>query len=145
MATGGSVLKYVGTTRLGGTDCYLVEAINPLVEYAKYHYETHKWLFFHPTVSARWWRDFEDLNSERNRNHVDKTTPKQEWYQEPIFFYEEQTVMAVFGFIPHSQSSTGFVNAVPNIRCRFLGEKEKIPNPYIMRFGRSKANPYDGF
>jgi hypothetical protein len=145
MATGGSVLKFVGTTRIAGTDCYLIEAINPLVEYRKYHYRTHRWLFFPPSLSARWWLEFEDVNSERNRNHVDKTTRRQEWYQEPMHFYGENTEMAVFGFIPDSRSSTGWVNAVPVMRCRFLAENEPIPNPWIMRFGRTKPSPYEGF
>jgi hypothetical protein len=144
MATGGSVLKHVGEARIGGEDCYLIEAIHPKF-YALYHYRTHPWLFFYPSLSARWWKEFEDLSSEQNKNHADKTAPRQEWYQEPLHFYDENTVMAVFGFIPNDRSSTGWVNAVQKARCRFLGETEPVPNPWIMRFGRVKPNPYEGF
>lgn len=145
MATGGSVLKVVGEGRAVGQDVYFIEAINPLVEYRKYHYKTHPWLFFFPSLSARWWKEKEDLNSIQNKNHMDKTTLKQEWYQEPMHFYSENTVMAVFGFIKDSRSSTGWVNSIQKIRCRFLGDNEPVPNPWIMRFGRTKPNPYKGF
>lgn len=141
MATGGSVLKMVGETRLTGTECYLVEAINPLVEYRTYHYSTHKWLFFYPSMSARYWVEFEKPND----GHPDKITKRQEWYQEPMHFYAENTVMAVFGFVRDNRSSTGYVNAVPKMRCRILGQDEPVPNPWIMRFGRTKPNPYEGF
>jgi hypothetical protein len=140
MATGGTVLRYVGETRITGTDCYLIEAINPL-NYRSYHPSTHRWLFFEPTLSARYWVEYEPGND----GHPDRTTKKQEWYQEPMHFYAENTVMAVFGFIPDSRSSTGWVNAVPKVRCRFLGENEAVPNPFIMRFGRKRARPYQGF
>lgn len=140
MATGGSLLKVVGET---GTD-YLIEAINPLAEYRRYNPQSHRWLFFEPTLSARWWLEFEDLSTAQNKAHPDKTTKRQEWYQEPMHFYNENTVMAVFGFIQNSRSTTGWVNRVPKMRCRVLGD-EAVPNPFIMRFGRKKRNPYEGF
>lgn len=145
MATGGSLLKFVAQGRVKNEDVFYIEAINPLAEYLTYRPETHPWLFFYPSLSARWWKEFEDLTSEQNKGHVDKVTPRQEWYQEPMHFYAENTVMAVFGFIPDNRSSTGWVNIVQANRCRFLGQTEPVPNPWIMRFGRTKSNPYEGF
>jgi hypothetical protein len=138
MATGGSLLRVIGETRLTGTDCYLVEAINPLAEYRLYHPSTHPWLFFEPTLSARYWVEMEPADD----GHPNKTMKRQEWYQEPMHFYAENTVMAVFGFTADSRSSTGWVNVVPMYRCRILGADESVPNPYIMRYGRMRANPY---
>lgn len=145
MATGGSVLKVVRLGRFKNEDVFYIEAINPEVEYLIYAPETHPWLFFFPSLSARWWREREDLTSEKNKNHLDKTTPRQEWYQEPMHFYDEGTVIPVFGFIPDSASRTGWVNVVQANRCKYLGMEESVPNPWIMRFGRSKPNPYEGF
>lgn len=145
MATGGSLLKFVAQGRVKNEDVYYIEAINPLAEYLIYRPETHPWLFFYPSLSARWWKDREDLTAEKNILHLDKTTPRQEWYQEPMHFYSENTVMAVFGFIADARSSTGWVNIVQANRCRFLGDDEPVPNPWIMRFGRTKSNPYEGF
>jgi hypothetical protein len=138
MATGGDLLKVAGSRRFSGTECYLIEAINPLVEYRIYHPDTHRWLFFEPKLSARYWVEQEPIDD----GHPNKTAPRQEWYQEPMHFYAENTVMAVFGFIPDERSSTGWVNAIPQQRCRILGADEAVPNPYIMRYGRMRANPY---
>lgn len=145
MATGGSLLKFVAQGRVKNEDVYYIEAVNPLAEYLTYRPETHPWLFFYPSLSARWWKDREDLTTAQNQAHPDKTTLRQEWYQEPMHFYDENTVMAVFGFIPDPRSSTGWVNIVQANRCRFLGQTEPVPNPWIMRFGRTKSNPYEGF
>lgn len=145
MATGGAVLRWVGET----SKEYLVEAINPLGNFRVYHWRTHPWLFFTPTMSARYWLDRELKEEKENPDyrpyHPDRTTPKQEWYQEPIHFYSYRAIMAVFGFIPDQRSSTGFVNRVPKVRCHFLGEDQPVPNPFIMRFGRAMPNPYEGF
>lgn len=146
MATGGAVLRYIGETSRD----YIIEAINPLGQFSLYHWTTHPWLFFVPTMSARYWLENELKEEKENPNyrnpyHKDRTTKKQEWYQEPIHFYSYKTIMAVFGFIPDSRSGTGFVNRVPKMRCRFLGFDEPVPNPFIMRFGRTAANPYEGF
>lgn len=145
MATGGSLLRFVAQGRVKNEDVFYVEAINPFDQYSIYHPDKDIGLFFYPSMSARWWREFENLTSEQNKRHIDKTTPRQEWYQEPMHFYNESTVMAVFGFIPDPRSSTGWVNTVQANRCRFLGQDEPVPNPWIMRFGRTKPNPYEGF
>lgn len=145
MATGGSLLRFVAQGRVKNEDVFYIEAINPLDQYSIYHPDKDIGLFFYPSLSARWWKEFEDLTSEQNKAHLDKVTLKQEWYQEPMHFYSENTVMAVFGFIPDNRSSTGWVNIVQANRCRFLGSDEPVPNPWIMRFGRTKPNPYEGF
>ena len=141
----GGLLKYVGET----SKDYLFEAINPLSSFMPYNPSTHKWLFFVPTLSARYWTYNEKIlvgtEAYNNDNHPDKTTPRQEWYQEPMHFYSENMVMLVWGFIQDNRSSTGWVNRIPKMRCRFLGDSESVPNPFIMRFGRKKENPYEGF
>lgn len=145
MATGGALLKYVGET----SKDYLVEAINPFSNYRQYHPKTHRWLFFEPTLSARYWTENEKIlvgaEAYNNDHHLDKTTKRQEWYQEPMHFYAENLIMAVWGFIADARSSTDWVNRIPKMRCRFLGLNERVPNPYVMRFGRTRANPYEGF
>lgn len=131
MSVGGAVHRLVDETRLD----YLIEAINPQVNFRDYHPTTHWWLFYRPTISAREWI----FDSKKN------VIERREWFNEPMHFYAENMVMAVFGFIPHAGSSTGFVNRVPKYRCRILGAFESIPNPFIMRFGRSMPNPYEGY
>lgn len=144
MATGGDLLKMVGET----SKDYFIEAINPLADYRQYHPDTHKWLFFEPKISARYWTINQKIlvgtEEYNNDGHLDKTTLRQEWYQEPMHFYGENSIMAVWGFIHDARSSTEWVNRVPKMRCRFLGD-EGVPNPYKMRFGRSRRNPYEGF
>lgn len=143
MVTGGTLLKFVDET----SKAFLVEAINPFVEYLMYSPQTHAWLFYEPTLSARYWVEQEKKNNPNfaNDGHPDKTTLKQEWYSEPFPQFKENVVLAVFGMIPHAKSGTGFVNSVDKKRVRFLGENEKVPNPFVMRFGRSRRNPYEGF
>lgn len=140
MVCGGTLLKIVGEN----SKFYFVEAINPYVDYVSYKPETHKHLFFAPTVSARYWVEEEKKDKVRfeNDNHPDKVTKKQEWYNEPFPQFGENTLLPVMGMIPDVRSSTGFVNSVDKTRVRFLGENEKIPNPFVMRFGRSRRNPY---
>lgn len=142
MVTGGTLLKIVDET----SKEYLIEAINPNVS-RDYRPETHLWLFYPPTISARYWINEEKKNllDYNNDNHPDKITPKQEWYNEPFHYYAENTILPVVGFIPNGNSSTGFVNRVDKFRVRLLGLSEPVPNPFVMRFGRAKQNPYKGF
>jgi len=142
MGCGGTLLKKIGDIVKFGQPALLVEAINPLVgDYIKYRPSTHRWLFFRPTLSIRYWVDFEPTND----GHPIRTPKKQEWYQEPFHHFGEQSEIPVFGFIPDSRSSTGYVNIIFRSRCRSLGEKESVPNPFIMRYGIVPKNPYEGF
>lgn len=139
MITGGVVLKYVAEN----TKVLFVEAINPYVNYKIYNPITHKWLFFTPTVSARYWVEEEKkLATYKTDNHPDKVTKKQEQYNEPFHQFNENSILPVMGMIPDSRSSTGFVNSVEKYRVRKLNEP--VPNPFVMRFGRTKQNPYEG-
>lgn len=135
MAMGGALLRLSGERRMYGQDCHLVDAINPHVEFEKYHYSTHPWLFFPPTISARLWI------FDWKGNIIDK----QEWYEEPMHFYAEMTRLPVFGFIQNDKSLTGWSNVVPKYRCRVLKDSEAVPNPFILRGGRIVENPYEGF
>lgn len=138
MVCGGTFLKIVGE----GSKVLYVEAINPYVDYLSYKPETHKHLFFAPTVSARYWVDEEKKDKVRfaNDNHPDKVTKKQEQYNEPFHQFNENTILPVMGMIPDKRSSTGFVNSVDKTRVRILSGN--VPNPFVMRFGRTKVNPY---
>ena len=135
MATGGALLKIVAETSYKGYPAYLIEAINPHVEYRAYSPETHRWLFFRPTNSAR----------VRETTTLGKIIYKC-WYQEPISsWYGTKMEMPIFGFIKDNRSSTGYCNLIEANRVRILGDKENVPNPYLMRDGRILQNPYDGF
>lgn len=136
MATGGALLKIVGTTTYRGYPAYLVEAINPSVEFKKYHPSTHRHLFYRPTSSAR----------VRYINTVSGKVMYKCWYEEPInSWYGEKMEMPVFGFMPDERSSTGWVNLIEANRVQPIANTDPIPNPYIMRDGRILENPYYGF
>lgn len=137
------LLKIVGES----SKVFYVEAINPYAkDYTKYTPESHPHLFFTPTVSARYWVEEEKKDAVRfaNDNHPDKVTKKQEQYNEPFHQFNEQTILPVMGMIPDSRSSTGWVNSVDKTRVRLLSQNEPVPNPFVMRFGRSKPNLYAG-
>ncbi len=53
---GGSFVKILDDDNrktIKSTDCFVVEAIDPLSDFKKYHPSTHPWLFFYPTISRR--------------------------------------------------------------------------------------------
>ncbi len=132
MMTGGAVFRYIGETAKD----YLVEAINPLVNYVKFTPELYPWLFFTPTLSAR-----KQLKDEKGY-----VTGYETWYQEPMHFFGEKMRVPVFGFIPDARATvTGFVNRLPKFRGRLLEAGELVPNPFVMRDGRALLNPYEGF
>ncbi len=132
MMTGGAVFRYIGETAKD----YLVEAINPLVNYVKFTPELYPWLFFTPTLSAR--KQLKDA-----KGYV---TGYETWYQEPMHFFGEKMRVPAFGFIPDARATvTGFVNRLPKFRGRLLGDAELVPNPFVMRDGRALQNPYAGF
>lgn len=143
MVCGGSLLKIVAEN----SKVYFIESINPFVDYMSYEPDTHKWLFYEPTLSARYWVEEEKKDKVKfaNDNHSDKTTPRQEWYNEPFHHFGEMVLLPVMGMIKDNRSSTGFVNTVDKSRVRILGENEAVPNPFIMRFRRSRKNFYEGF
>lgn len=133
MMTGGALWRYIGET----SKDYLVEAINPLFnDYTLYTPESHPWLFFTPTLSAR--KQLKD-----GKGYV---TGYETWYQEPMHFFGEKMHVPVFGFIPDARATvTGFVNKLPKFRARLLKEGELVSNPFVMRDGRVLVNPYNGF
>ena len=135
MVCGGSLLKIVGEATVRQTPCWVIEAINPNATYRQYHPDTHQWLFFRPIISVRNW--IKDAKGNIIR--------KDEFYAEPFDDYGENSVVPVFGFRYDVRSSTGYTNVIEKYRVRVLGYNEPVPNPYVMRFGRTKANPYAGF
>lgn len=134
MACGGSLLRYVGDTVVRQTQCILIEAINPEVEYRKYHPSTHPWLFFRPTISAREWI-FDSKNN---------VIEKREWFNEPFDDYGENAVVPIYGFREDKRSSTGWCNVIETYRVKLLPPESPVPNPFVIR-GRTKENPYAGF
>jgi hypothetical protein len=71
-------------------------------------------------------------------------THKNEYYAEPFDDYGENSVVPVFGFRYDVRSNTKYTNVIEKYRVKLLGDSP-VPNPWIMRYGRTKANPYDGF
>lgn len=135
MATGGALLKIVGETRVKRTDCWLIEAINPDVEFESYDPDLQPWLFFRPTLSIREWI------FDKKNNPIEK----REWFNEPFPQYGEASVVPVFGFLKDTRLSTGWMNVIEKYRVRVLSENEPVPNPFRLRYGRTKINPYEGF
>lgn len=138
MAKGSSVLKIVEQVIHRKQPAYLVEAINPEVDFKSYHplNPKHRHLFFRPMNSAR--KEILDKKGYRIGFEM--------WYQEPSnSWYGEKMEMAVFGFIRNEKSSTGWCNLIEASRVRILGKNEVIQNPYIMRDKRILPNYYDGF
>ena len=132
MVCGGSLLKIVGETSIRRTPCWIVEAINPNVSYREYHPDTHKHLFFPPVLSVRDWV------KDAKGNFV----AKREFYAEPFDDYGENSVVPVFGFRYDLRSATKYTNVIEKYRVRVLKAGEPVPNPFIMRYGRTKRNPY---
>lgn len=129
LSTGGGVLKILENKRIyriGGTNCYKHEAINPFGNYRQYHPSTHFWLFFYPTTSRR-----EGVIT-RDRALIENLSI-------PFSQYRDNAVMPVFG------AEGNDFNFVPVDRVRILGVTEKIPSPYVMPFGQYKPNPYERF
>lgn len=135
MSTGGNLLKVIGETTFRQLPHYIVEAINPNVEFRRYHPSTHPWLFFRPTISVREWIP----------NGKGDWLEKREYFNEPFDDYGENAVLPVFGFRYDVRSSTKYTNIILKSRVRVLGATEPVPNPYRLRFGRMKPNPYAGF
>lgn len=131
MVCGGSLLKIVGETTVKQTPCWIVEAINPNVSYRQYHPDTHQHLFFRPVLSVRDWV----------RDTKGNFIRKDEFYAEPFDDYGENSVVPVFGFRYDVRSSTKYTNVIEKYRVRVL-HGEPIPNPFVMRYGRVKKNPY---
>jgi hypothetical protein len=132
MVTGGALLKIIGEVFVKHTPCWLIEAINPNVSFKEYHPKTHPHLFFRPTISAREW--IKDAKG----NYIEK----REWFNEPFDYYGENTVVPVFGFRYDIRSATKYANVIEKYRCREI--TGFVPNPFIIRNGRKKDNPYDG-
>lgn len=134
MVTGGSLVKIIGEYR---KDYWMIESINPEDDYKTYHPDFHKWLFFRPTISVRNWL----FDGKGN------VVSKEEWYNEPFDDYRENTIIPIFGFINvgKNKSSTGYANIISKSRVRVLENEAPIPNPFILRNGRTIPNPYSGF
>lgn len=146
MATGGALLRINGEIRKFGEDAYLVDAINPLHDYSLYSPEAYPWLFYRPTQSKRVWYNKAGVKLENVPDDGDKIPyRKEEYYQEPLWFYAEKALMAVFGFLQNPLSSTGWSAAIQKWRVRVLSPFEKVPNPFIMADGRILQNPYQDF
>lgn len=143
MACGGTLLRVNGEGRKAGEDVWLVDAINPFVDYLQYNYVSHPYLFFIPTQSKRVWYNKYGVRLENVPDGGDKNpTKKEEYYQEPLWFYGETPTAPIFGYIPNSRSTTGWSAAIQKWRVRIIPPSDSIPNPFIMADGRVLTNPY---
>lgn len=133
MATGGALLKIVGEAIHRNVAVWLVEAINPNVN-KNFTFAEFPHLWFPPTVSCRIWT---------KNAKGDDWASKEEFYSEPYPAYGENTLMPVLGFRKDPRSITKYVNLIAKTRVYILPNDRPIPHPYVMRFGRVKANPYD--
>lgn len=115
LVTGGTILKIIGARKVGGTNCHVVEAINPTGNYRQYNPRDHWWLFFYPTVSAR--EQVKDANG--------KLLYFIEYISEPFPQYKNNTVMPVLAMAGQNE------NYIPKGRVRILAENEALPSPYL--------------
>ena len=115
LVTGGTILKIIGGRRVGGTDCHVVEAINPTGNYRQYNPRDHWWLFFFPTISAR----------VQVKDASGKFLYFLEYISEPFPQYKNKTVMPVLALAGQSE------NYIPKGRVRILAENEPLPSPYL--------------
>ncbi len=111
MVTGGALLKIIGERRLGGYDCYVVEAINPTGNYRQYSPATHPHLFFQPTISRR-------------EQIVTRWHALIEYLSIPFPQYRDNVILPVFAMAGMNE------NYIPKFRVRVLGEYEPTPSPY---------------
>ena len=70
---------------------------------------------------------------------------KREWFNEPFDDYGENTVVPIYGFREDKRSSTGWCNVIEKYRVKLLPSESPVPNPFTLRNGRTKENPYAGF
>ncbi|MDP1715131.1 MAG: hypothetical protein Q8L41_10345 [Anaerolineales bacterium] len=115
LVTGGTILKIIGERRVAGTNCHVVEAINPTGNYRQYNPRDHWWLFFYPTVSAR----------EQVRDAESKLLYFLEYISEPFPQYKNKTVMPVFAMAGENE------NYIPKSRVKILGEYDALPSPFV--------------
>ncbi len=115
LVTGGAILKIIGERRVAGTNCYVVEAINPTGNYRQYNPRDHWWLFFYPTVSAR----------EQVRDAEGNLLYFIEYISEPFPQYKNKTVMPVFATAGENE------NYIPKGRVKILGEYDALPSPFV--------------
>lgn len=134
MVNGGSLVKIIGEMKFGGTDHWLVEGMTNK-NFSQYHPTTHKWLFFRPVISIRQWH----FDAKGN------VLKKEEHYAEPFPQYNMNSILPILGMKRDDRSSTGWASAIPKFRVRVLKSGESVPNPFIMRYGRVRPNPYQGF
>lgn len=134
MVCGGSLLKIVGEMNIGNAPHWLVEGMTN-ENFEGYHPSTHPHLFFCPVISIRKWY-FDTKGS---------VILKEEHYAEPFPQYNSNAILPVLGVKRDERSSTGWVNAIQKHRTRVLQKGESVPNPFIIRYGRIKPNPYEGF
>jgi hypothetical protein len=123
MVTGGTVLKIKGERRVGGTDCYVIEAVNPTGNYRQYNPVTHWWLFFYPAISRREQVIRNDYALIENMSI-------------PFGWYSEQTILPVFAMAGMNE------NYIQKDRVKIIPNDEQLPSPYV---GRLNKNPYQVF
>jgi len=125
LVTGGAFLEKIGDDRIGGSDCHVVEAIDPTSDFRKFTPATHPHLFFYPSISAR-------VVMRDSKNNVIGIL---EYISEPFPQYKNKTVMPVFG---GEGKSYAFI---PKNRTRLFTGKE-IPSPFVQSIVRGWETPF---
>lgn len=131
LVTGGAILKIIGERRVGGTDCYVVETIDPTGNYRQYNPREHWWLFFYPSISLR--KPMWDAKG--------NFTKFLEYLSVPFPQYKNLAVVPVFGMAGRAE------NYQPKNRMRIIDIAQPLPSPYLNSTApgyetRFYANPY---
>jgi len=114
LVCGGAILKIIGERRVGGTDCYVVEAIDPIGNFQQYNPYDHWWLFFYPTISRR----------EPTWDAKGNLTGFLEYLSIPFPQYKDKVVVPVFGADGQAE------NYQPKSRMRIIDISQGLPSPY---------------
>ena len=115
MVTGGAILKIIGERVVGGTDCWIVEAIDPVGNYRQFNPRDHFWLFFYPTISLR--KPIFDTKG----NFVKFL----EYLSIPFPQYKDNALAPVFGAAGRSE------NYQPKSRMKIIDINQPLPSPYL--------------
>lgn len=114
MVCGGSILKIIGERKVGGTDCYVIEAIDPVANYRQFNPRDHFWLFFYPTISRR------EPTWDSKGNFVKFL----EYLSVPFPQYKNKALAPVFGAAGRAS------NFIQKDRVRLIDINNPLPSPF---------------
>lgn len=114
MVCGGAILKIIGERTVGGTDCHVVDAIDPIGNYRQFNPRVHFWLFFYPTISRR----------EPMFDAKGQFIGFLEYLSVPFPQYKNKALAPVFGVAGRPN------NFIPKDRVRLLDINQPLPSPF---------------